>query len=402
MVTLLLVFIYISYIGLGIPDSMIGPSWPVVMEEFNVPISYSNFITVTVSVFTIIASLLSVKLIKKLGTGKVVFLSTLFTAVSILGFSLSNRFIFLVIFSLPLGIGAGAIDACLNNFVSLNYGAKHMCFLHCFYGVGVFLSPFILSFTLKDNNWRMGYLYIFIVQAFVSLITLVSMPLWKKVENKLRKNDDEIKEETFADVKYRDIIKIRPVRVAWLVFFSTCALEFSCGQWLSSYLVIGKEFSADFSAIFVTLYYLCITLSRFISGLLSKKLSSWMQILIGEIIILIAVTLVNLQFLPNIVIALSVCLIGLGNGTIFPNLTHLTPENFGKNLTPLVIGAQQAVSNMGVLFAPFLFGILARYISVNIFPYYILFFALTLILSTFLFLTSLRSYKNKIIKNNKI
>ena len=240
MITLLFIVILTTFIGLGLPDSLLGSAWPAIYQDFNVPISYANIISFLISTGTVLSSLFSARLINKFGTGVVTAASTILTSVCILGFSLSSSIVWLCLLAFPLGTGAGSIDAALNNYVAIHYSSTHMSLLHTFYGVGVSLSPFLMSLALgKDNNWRLGYVTVFYILAGISLITIISLPLWKKIKAK------ETPEQTFTPVSLslKSLAKMPAVRTAWIMFFASVALEFTCGIWGSSYMVLSENLS---------------------------------------------------------------------------------------------------------------------------------------------------------------
>ena len=380
MATLLLIIIYIAFIGLGIPDSIFGTAWPAIYIEFGIPVSWANFVTLIISGCTIIASLFSARLIRKFGTATITAVSTTLTAIALLGFSFSKNIIWLCGFSIPLGLGAGAIDTALNNYVALHYKATHMNFLHCFYGIGVSLSPYLMSLALSDGQWRNGYRIVFWIQLGISILTILSFPLWKKVQ---RIDNGETSTQPETNVGFFKLLKTPKVLTACMVFFCSCAMEYTCGVWGSTFLVNAKNFNADTAAMIVMFYYIGIALGRFISGLLANKLSSGKIITIGQAITLLAIILIVLPFHP-IVSCVGIAMVGLGNGPLFPNMLHLTPERFGKELSQSVMGVQMAASYIGILLAPILFGLIADYVSATLFPYYLLVMYAIMIVGTLL------------------
>lgn len=391
MATLLLIVIFIDFIGLGIPDSLFGAAWPAIYEEFSLPISYANFVTLIVSGGTILSSLSSAKLIGRFGTSVVTAASTVLTAVALLGFSLSGSFWFLCVCAVPLGLGAGAIDSALNNYVANHYKAAQMNFLHCFYGIGVSLSPFLMSLALSDGgNWRAGYQTMFFVQAAIALLTLVSLPLWFKIK-KTENAEDVRSQESFVPLSR--VVKISAVRIVWPVFFSSCAIEYTCGNWGSTYLVQQAGMTADAAALSITFYYAGMALGRFLSGIFSGRLSEWKLISVGQGIVLCALIPLFLP-LPAAVAAAALFLVGLGNGPVFPNLIHLTPRNFGKENSQAAMGTQMAASYLGIMLMPSVFGVAAQYLGLGALPYYLLILAALMIFFTFWLKRSLKSGKN--------
>ncbi len=379
MSTLLLIVIYITFIGLGIPDSLFGTAWPAIYSAFGVAISHANFVTGIISGGTILSSLLSTRLIKCFGTAKVTAVSTAMTAGALLGFSIAPNIIFLCLFAVPLGIGAGAIDTALNNYVALHYRAVHMNFLHCFYGIGVSLSPYLMSLMLSaTGNWRQGYQTVFWVQLGIAIMTIISIPLWKKVNS-----TDSYEEENALVIGIIDLLKDLKVRRVCLVFLGSCAIEYTCGVWGSTFLVTEKQMAVDAAAKVIMFYYIGMALGRFSSGILALKCTSQQMIKIGQCITLIAIALLLLPLSP-IATSGALFLIGLGNGPIFPNMIHLTPENFGKERSQAVVSIQMSASYISILLAPVLFGLLAQFISLALFPYYLCAMLFIMLLGTFL------------------
>lgn len=360
MATLLVIIIFITYIGLGIPDSLFGTAWPAIYTEFDLPISYSNFVTGLMYVCTIISSLLSSRLTKNLGTPLVVAISTALTAIAILGFSFSKNILMLCICTIPLGFGAGGIDNVLNTYVALNYKASHVNFLHCSYGVGVTLSPFLMSFTLKQsNNWQGGYRIMFFFQLALTIMCFLSIPIWKKVK------EQKAEEDETRVVSIPHLLKIPIARWSLVIYYGSCAIESVCLAWGSTFLVNSKGISPSKAAGMITFYFIGMTLGRFVSGLIANKISPKKIIVIGEMIILIAIIL---TFFKNPTLAtVGLFLIGLGNGPVFPNMTHLTPINMGRDISQSFIGLQGAVAYGSILISPITFGLLAEKLSTDIF-----------------------------------
>lgn len=363
MATLLLIVIFIDFIGLGIPDSLFGAAWPAINSDFGLPISAANAVTVTMTVCSIISSLMSAKLTEKFSTSKIAAVSTVLTAVGLFGFSISKNIYMMFFFTLFLGFGAGAIDAVLNNYVAVHYRASHMNFLHCFYGIGVTLSPYLMSLALKNRSWQSGYHLAFIIQLVISIIAFASLPLWQKNGRLSESSDEKSEKSSFAE-----LIKLPGIKSTWLVFFGSCALEYVGGTWSSSFLVNSRGITVDRAALFVTVYYGGIAFGRFLSGIFSSKLKPQQIILIGTILIIPAIVLVSQPFIPNL-IAVGMFLIGLGNGPLYPNMVHLTPIRFGAQRSQAVMGSQMAAAYIGILSMPTLTGFLAQKFSTDIFPY---------------------------------
>lgn len=377
MTLLLLFIIYIAFIGLGIPDSLFGTAWPAISDEFSLPVSWANFVTIIISGGTIISSLLSARIINRFGTAAVTAVSTTMTAFALLGFSVSQNMLYLCLCAIPLGLGAGAIDTALNNYVALHYKASHMNFLHCFYGIGVSLSPFIMSFALSKSSWQNGYFNVSLVQFGIALLTIISLPIWKKVRHSVTNSQSS----PTRTLPLKTMLRNPKVMTACMVFLGSCGVEYTCGIWGSTYLVRGKGAAVDTAALMITFYYVGIAFGRFLSGILARKLTSNQLIRAGQITVLAALVLLILP-LPYQVSAFSLLLIGMGNGTIYPNMLHLTPANFGEDVSQSVIGVQMAFSYVGILLAPAIFGLMAQYITISLFPYFILLCYVIMIVGT--------------------
>lgn len=379
MVTILLIVIYIAFIGLGIPDSLFGTAWPAIYTEYGLPISLGGVITMVTFIGTTISSLLSARLIRKFGTARLTAGCTLLTALALLGFSFSHSFVVLIILAVPLGLGAGSIDTALNNYVASHYNASQMSFLHCFYGVGVTVSPFILTIVFRnDTNWRIGYGIATIIQFAIAAIVIFSLPLWNRVRDK-----NEISESAIKSLSVIEASKIRGVKVMWLLFLCTCSIELTVGAWSSTFLVESRGATEELAAETITFYYLGMTSGRFLSGVLARKIHSRTIITIGSVILGIALLMLTITNNSYIAIA-ALFLIGLGNGPLFPNLNYLTPEQFGEERSAALIGAQMAVANIGIVVSPLLFGFLGQALGMGLFGYYLLFFYFFLVIGVIL------------------
>ena len=370
MATALLIIIYIAFIGLGIPDSLFGTAWPAIYSEFELPISFGSFVTIIISCGTVLSSVISSKIISRLGTNKVSAYSTLLTALALLGFSFAPNLWVMCFWAIILGIGAGAIDVALNNYVAIHYSATHMSFLHCFYGVGVSVSPYILSIVIAGNfGWRGGYRIAFAIQLIITLLLFLSLPLWRKAHG----GENESEENTHKDLSFGSVLKIPGVKMMCSLFIASCAIECTCGGWGSTFLVEYKHLPAEKAAQIIMIYYIGMTLGRFLSGVLAAKLHSWKIIKLGQIVLGLALLLL---ILPGGVYlcALGMFLIGLGNGPLFPNFNYLTPENFGSDISQSIIGIQMASAYIGIMIAPTVCGLLGQVFGMVIFPFYLIVF----------------------------
>jgi len=367
MARFLLCVIYIAFIGLGLPDSLFGTAWPAIYADFDLPISYGSFITSTVACGTIVSSLISARLIHKFGTSKVTAVSTLLTAVALIGFSFSTNIWFMVLLAVPLGLGAGAIDVALNNYVALHYSAKQMSFLHCFYGIGVSVSPYILSLVIGGaNGWRNGYRIAFFIQIAISILLFVSLPVWKKVS----KTEGTTDVEKSKSITIRETLKIPGVKPMCALFFLTCVIECSCSGWGSTYLVENKHMTAEQAASVVLFYFVGMALGRFLSGVIANKLHSWSIIAMSELVLSAAVLLLAIPG-PALLCSIGLFMIGLGNGPLFPNFNYLAPESFGRDVSESVISLQMASAYVGILVGPLLCGLLGQNLGMYVFPIYI-------------------------------
>ncbi len=390
MATTLLIIIYIAFIGLGIPDSLFGTAWPAIYSEFELPISFGSFVTIIISCGTVLSSVISSKIISRLGTNKVSAYSTLLTALALLGFSFAPNLWVMCFLAIILGIGAGAIDVALNNYVALHYSATHMSFLHCFYGVGVSVSPYILSLVIAGNfGWRGGYRIAFAIQLVITLLLFLSLPLWRKAHG----GENESEENTHKDLSFGSVLKIPGVKMMCSLFIASCAIECTCGGWGSTFLVEYKHLPSEKAAQIIMIYYIGMTLGRFLSGVLAAKLHSWKIIKLGQIVLGLALLLL---ILPGGVYlcAAGMFLIGLGNGPLFPNFNYLTPENFGSDISQSVIGIQMASAYIGIMIAPAVCGLLGQVFGMVIFPYYLILFYAIMIPVTIRIKTMLKRTEN--------
>lgn len=383
MTQLLLAIIYLAFISLGLPDSLLGSAWPTMYQQFGVPISYAGIISMIISAGTIVSSLQSDRLTKKLGTGKVTAISVAATAVALFGFSFSHSFWALCLWAIPYGLGAGSVDASLNNYVALHYESRHMSWLHCMWGVGATAGPYIMGIALSmGQGWNMGYRYIGIIQVVLTAVLVFSLPLWKgrksPIENlqnaemeQLLENASE-KADTTAEkaLSLREILKIAGAKEVMLCFFCYCALEQTAGLWASSYLTLHKGVSSETAAIFASLFYIGITVGRAISGFITMKLNDTQMVRLGQSIIVLGI---RAMVLPgsNVLALAGLILIGLGCAPIYPCVIHSTPAHFGADKSQAIIGVQMAFAYIGILAMPPLFGVLASRISVALLPCYL-------------------------------
>lgn len=364
--SLLLAIIYAAFISLGLPDAMLGSAWPGMHGEMNVPLSYAGVISMIISAGTITSSLLSDWLTKKLGTGRVTAISVAITAAALLGFSFSGSFWVLCVLAVPYGLGAGAVDAALNNYVALHYKARHMSWLHCFWGIGASLGPYIMGACLtRGLTWNSGYRTVGLIQVVLTAALLCTLSLWK---GGAVLGEERITEEKLGLV---GLLKLPGAKAALTAFFCYCALEQTAGLWAASYMVMERGIGAETAAKWASYFYIGITAGRFVSGFITMKLSDKHMVRLGQILVAAGC---GLLFLPigNAGLCLGLCLAGVGCAPIYPSLLHETPENFGAGLSQAIMGMQMACAYVGTLIMPPLFGLLAEHISIRLYPVYLL------------------------------
>ncbi|MBE6813487.1 MAG: MFS transporter [Ruminococcaceae bacterium] len=381
----LLIVIYVAFIGLGVPDSLLGSAWPAVHTQMNIPVEAVSMLTFIISGCTVLSSMFSAGILNKFGTAKVTAFSTAMTALSLLGFSFAPSFWTMIPLAVLLGLGAGAIDAGLNNYVALHFKASHMNFLHCFYGVGVSLSPYLMSQALSDAGWRSGYRYAFFVQAAITLLLLISLPLWKRTASA-----EPAEDEKSVNLKLLQMAKMPQVRLVWVIMLATNAIEYACGVWGSTYLVTEKGFEAKHGALALTIYYVGMSVGRFLSGVLSEKINTWKRIACGCAILAPAVVLLLLPLNGAFAVG-GLFLIGLGNGSVYPNMIHLTPHNFGKEVSQSVMGSQIAFAYIGVMLAPPMISLVSRLCGMAVYPVVIAVLYGVMVISLLLFVKKLKN-----------
>ncbi len=369
MFSLLLAVIYLIFISLGLPDSLLGSGWPKMQMVFNVPSSYAGYVSMTISFMTIISALFSPRIIKRFHTKWIVIFSIMLTVFGLLGFSISSQYAMLFLFAVPYGLGAGAIDASVNHYVANNYSGSVMNFLHCFYGVGAVISPSIMALALKYARWNEGYRWTAYLQIGILLVCIMALPLWKK-------NDEEIDEEISDSAGIRQTIKVPGVVLTLIGFFAYCAGEATCFLWTPSYFAGTKTgLSDELIASFGSLIFGGLMLGRLISGFISNKLGDRLLIRIGIIVEVAGIAMVCVKTYGYLLSAIGFVVIGTGMGPIYPAIQHMAPTNFGKRYSAAVIGLQMASAYVGSTFMPMVFGHLQQNIGIGIMPVYLLIFA---------------------------
>lgn len=418
MYSLLLVIIYIAFISLGLPDSLVGSAWPIMHRDLQVPVSYMGIITMLISGGTILSSLLADRLTRKFGTGLVTAVSVFLTAAALFGFSVTGSFWLLCLWAIPYGLGAGAVDASLNNYVALHYASRHMSWLHCFWGVGCSVSPYIMSYALTGySSWSLGFRIVSVLQIVLTAALFLSLPLWKKAaatksspalppagaeaqhptgnadagheENTVLNVSDTCVSQAEANavsaakaLTLRQVLKMKGVPLVLFTFLSYCALEATTGIWASSYLVQHRGIDAETAAMFASLFYLGITFGRFLCGFVADRLGDRRLIRIGTLTALAGALLILLPLRANLPALAGLIVVGLGCAPVYPSIIHSTPDNFGRENSQAVIGIQMASAYIGSTFMPPIFGLLAAHVTIGLYPVYLLLFgALMLFMS---------------------
>ncbi len=366
MTSLLLAVIYLAFIGLGLPDSLLGAAWPMIYPQFGVPVSSMGLISMIISAGTILSSLNSSRLTRALGAGKVTLLSTALTAIALLGFGMSRSLWQLCFWAVPYGLGAGSVDAALNNYVALHYASRHMSWLHCMWGVGTIIGPSLMSAALTGGHgWSGGYLLTALVQGLIVAVLLLSLPLWG------RPTSGNGSETETAALSLQEVLTIPGAKEVMLCFFGYCALESTAGLWAASYLTLARDIPAETAAGFAALFYLGITAGRAVSGWLAPHLGDDGMIRLGLWGIGLGLAALLLPG-PAAVSLAGLVIIGLGCAPIYPSIIHSTPAHFGAHRSQAVIGVQMASAYVGSMAMPPLFGLMARQISPALFPFYLL------------------------------
>ena len=368
MTTILLLAVYVGFTGLGVPNSLFGVGWPAIYPELGLPLSGANYVTLLVSAMTMLSSFLCARAINRFGYGRVVACAVALSALALLGYSVSGSLLAFCLFSIPLGIGAGAIDSGLNNFMALHFRATHMNFMHCAFGVGVALSPYLMSVALgQGRGWRTGFRWGFFAQTLILLVVLAAIRLFDRAEP----SKQETEQTPPVTLRLPQMIRMPKVRLFCLIFFCANTLELTCGNWGSTYMVNSKGMSVDAAAAVVSVYYVGLTAGRFLAGLLAGRLSSLRLIFLGVGMMLASILLLLLPLSPGAT-TLVLFFLGAGIGPICPNINQITPESFGAAYSQSVMGMQIAAGYFGVMLMPTLFGFLAQWLGTGILPVFLL------------------------------
>lgn len=371
MYSLLLAIIYLAFISLGLPDSLLGSAWPTIYADMNIPISYMGIVTLIISSGTIVSSLLSDRVVSKFGVRRVTAVSIFLTSAALFGFSTSTAFYQLCLWGIPYGMGAGSIDAALNNYVALHYDSRHMSWLHCFWGVGTIISPYVMSLALTNSEWTAGYRIISLIQLLIMIAVILSRPLWKV-------NSPVGEEQTRIEpLGIRGVAKIKGVFPVLIGFTCYCALEATTTLWASSYFEGAFDMSKDQVAALGSLTFIGITVGRFLSGFISDRVGDTKMIRLGAAIAGIGILMIAIPH-PTIAIV-GFVIIGLGCAPIYPSIIHSTPTRFGKEKSQSIIGIQMASAYLGSSLMPPLFGVIADFINIRLLPLFIGFFTVLMI-----------------------
>lgn len=376
MYTLLLAVIYLAFISLGLPDSLLGSAWPVMQAEFAVPLSYAGGVSVIIQLGTVTSSLLSERMTRKLTTKYVTLGSVLLTAIALFGFSTADAYWQLCLWAIPYGLGAGAIDSALNNYVALHYASRHMSWLHAFWGVGTMISPYIMSNALVHSSWTNGYRTVAMLQLAIALVLAATLPLWKA--NRARHED--ARKDDAPPVGLRSALKICGVWPMLLGMLCYCALESIAMLWSSSYLVSVKQIAAERAAAFASLFYIGITTGRVLAGFLPEKTGDASRIRIGAAVALAGVVCLLLPAKGDTLALVGLAVFGVGCGPVYPSVIHSTPDNFGERNSQAIVGIQMASAYVGAAFTPPVFGMIANGIGMRMMPYSLLAFLLAMLL----------------------
>lgn len=395
MYSLLLAVIYLAFISLGLPDALLGSGWPTMYTQLQVPFSYAGIISMIISAGTIVSSFFSDRLTRKFGAGLVTAVSVLLTAGALFGFSVSDSFYLLCIMAIPYGLGAGAVDAALNNYVALHYSSRHMSWLHCFWGVGAAASPYIMGFCLgKGLGWSRGYFSVSMIQIVITAILFISLPLWKSrtdekeggIEPKCAEAEQIQKDQTKAAsskaLSLQEILRIKGAPYILITFFAYSAMESTTGLWASSYLVQYLLMEPEKAAKFASFFYLGITVGRFLCGFVADRMGDKALIRLGGGIAGAGILLVLIPFPVTTPALLGLVIIGFGCAPVYPAIIHSTPFYFGKENSQALIGIQMACAYVGSTFMPPLFGTLAARIGIWLYPVFLLVFEVLMVLTS--------------------
>ncbi|MFU0526680.1 MFS transporter [Gardnerella vaginalis] len=392
MINLLLAIIYLAFISLGLPDALLGSAWPTMSHDIGAQISWAGGISMVISAGTIVSALLSDRMTKRFGAGKVTFVSVALTALALLGFSFAPNYIVLILLAIPYGLGAGGVDAALNNYVAVHYESRHMSWLHCMWGIGASAGPYVMGFALSHGlGWSAGYQYIAIVQVILTVILFISLPLWNnRTAHKLQKSI-QISKEYSKTLSFAEVLRIPGAKNILIMFFCYCAIEQTAGLWASSYMVLYGSVSRVVAAGWASLFYVGITAGRFISGFLTMRFNDETMIRLGQLVMILGILVLLLPLPNHIALVAGFVIIGLGCAPIYPCVIHSTPHYFGADKSQAIVGMQMASAYIGSMLMPAIFGFIGQNVSMSLLPVYLI---ILLSIMAFMHMQLLRTCKS--------
>lgn len=373
MINLLLAIIYLAFISLGLPDAILGSAWPTMSHDIGAQISWAGGISMVIFAGTIVSALLSDRITKRFGAGKVTFVSVALTALALLGFSFAPNYLVLIFLAIPYGLGAGGVDAALNNYVALHYESRHMSWLHCMWGIGASAGPYVMGFALSCGfGWSAGYQYIAIVQVILTVILFASLPLWNNRKSHKLLKPIQISKEYSKTLSFSEVLRIPGAKNIFIMFFCYCAIEQTAGLWASSYMVLHGGVSRVVAAGWASLFYVGITAGRFISGFLTMRFNDETMIRLGQLVMILGVIVLLLPLPNHIALVAGFVIIGLGCAPIYPCIIHSTPHYFGADKSQVIVGVQMASAYIGSMLMPAIFGFIGQNVSMSLLPAYLI------------------------------
>lgn len=373
MINLLLAIIYLAFISLGLPDALLGSAWPTMSHDIGAQISWAGGISMVISAGTIVSALLSDRMTKRFGAGKVTFVSVALTALALLGFSFAPNYIVLILLAIPYGLGAGGVDTALNNYVALHYESRHMSWLHCMWGIGASAGPYVMGFALSHGlGWSAGYQYIAIVQVILTVILFISLPLWNNRKAHELQKSIQISKEYSKTLSFAEVLRIPGAKNILIMFFCYCAIEQTAGLWASSYMVLYGSVSRVVAAGWASLFYVGITAGRFISGFLTMRFNDETMIRLGQLVMILGILVLLLPLPNHIALVAGFVIIGLGCAPIYPCVIHSTPHYFGADKSQAIVGMQMASAYIGSMLMPAIFGFIGQNMSMSLLPAYLI------------------------------
>lgn len=373
MINLLLAIIYLAFISLGLPDALLGSAWPTMSHDIGAQISWAGGISMVISAGTIVSALLSDRMTKRFGAGKVTFVSVALTALALLGFSFAPNYIVLILLAIPYGLGAGGVDAALNNYVALHYESRHMSWLHCMWGIGASAGPYVMGFALSHGlGWSAGYQYIAIVQVILTVILFISLPLWNNRKAHELQKSIQISKEYSKTLSFAEVLRIPGAKNILIMFFCYCAIEQTAGLWASSYMVLYGSVSRVVAAGWASLFYVGITAGRFISGFLTMRFNDETMIRLGQLVMILGILVLLLPLPNHTALVAGFVIIGLGCAPIYPCVIHSTPHYFGADKSQAIVGMQMASAYIGSMLMPAIFGFIGQNVSMSFLPAYLI------------------------------